>query len=67
LLENQVLTDEENSLLVKIDDIDDLIKKLNIAIGLINNTYIPVNAYNEVKDKYTWKKRVESILDSITH
>jgi glycosyltransferase involved in cell wall biosynthesis len=63
----EVLTDEENSLLVKIDDIDDLIKKLNIAIGLINNTYIPVNAYNEVKDKYTWKKRVESILDSITH
>lgn len=62
----EVLTHKVNSLLVNIDDTDDLIKKLKMALELPNNTNLPTNAYKEVSKNYTWKKRVSSIFVSFS-
>lgn len=61
----EVLIDKTDALLVKPDDMNDLVKKFKEALNLSNPTLLANNAYEKVKNGYTWKKRVQLIFETL--
>jgi glycosyltransferase involved in cell wall biosynthesis len=61
----EVLIDKVDALLVKPDDTNDLINKLDEALNLSKPEVLADNAYEKAVNEYTWSKRVEQIFIDI--
>lgn len=61
----EVLIDKVDALLVKPDDTNDLINKLDEALNLSKPEVLVDNAYEKAVNEYTWSKRVEQIFIDI--
>lgn len=61
----EVLTDKTDALLIEPDSTEDLIKKLNDALQHTNQAQLAHNAYEKVKNEYTWQKRVQLIFGAL--
>jgi glycosyltransferase involved in cell wall biosynthesis len=61
----EVVTHNQNAILVKPDSLEDLIVKTGEALKLPNESPMAEQARKLVLEKYTWQKRVEKIFDSL--
>jgi glycosyltransferase involved in cell wall biosynthesis len=63
LVLHEVLENEYNCLFCKVNDLDDWLKKLDILIRDKKlSDKISKNAYNDLKEKYTWDKRAKAVI-----
>jgi glycosyltransferase involved in cell wall biosynthesis len=61
----EVLTHNENSILVEPDSLTDLVEKVGNALKLSNGEKMAQKAKKDVLEKYTWTKRVKSIFEDL--
>jgi len=60
----EVITHNQNAILIKPDSLENLIVKTGDALKLLDNYFMSVQPRKLVKEKYTWQKRVENNFDS---